>query len=328
MSEFYPLQFEPLFRRYIWGGDRLKNLGKSIGDQSCAESWEIVDHGPDQSVVKYGAFSGQSLSDLVTQFPVEMLGESVAHQIASHDRPEQLRNRFPLLLKFLDANRNLSVQVHPDDAMGSQLTPPDLGKTEAWFVIDAEPGAKVYAGLKEGVDQTAFANAVEQGETELVIHAFDAKKGDCIFIPAGTVHAIGAGLLIAEIQQSSDTTFRLFDWNRVGNDGKPRELHIEQGIEAIDFSKGPVHPIQATEFDQSVLQNSVFSLSIQKISGSAQLLGNQSCRIVAVIDGSVSLGGDASEPEMVLGSTALVPACCKDVEVTGEGTLLVASPTT
>ena len=212
----YPLRFEPLFRRYIWGGRRLADvLNKSIGDGSAAESWEVVDHQDDQSVVRYGERSGQTLRQLIAAAGVDLVGEEVARMISSPDLPVHLQNRFPLLLKFLDANRHLSVQVHPDDAMGATLDPPDLGKTEAWYVMHADPGAKIFAGLRSGVTEAAFRAAIENGETESTLHSFEPKQGDCVFIPAGTMHAIGEGLLIAEIQQASNTTFRVYDWGRL-----------------------------------------------------------------------------------------------------------------
>src|SRR5262249_30653555 len=139
--------------------------------------------------------------------------------------------------------KDLSVQVHPNDAAAATLTPPDLGKTEAWVVLDAAPGSKIYAGLKAGCDWAALSHAIHVGKAADFLHSFEPQKGDCIFIPAGTVHALGAGLLVAEIQQASDTTYRLYDWGRVGPDGKPRQLHIEQGLAATDFSVLEIAPI-------------------------------------------------------------------------------------
>ena len=153
--------------------------------------------------------------------------------------------RFPLLLKFLDAADRLSLQVHPDDARAALLDPPDLGKTETWVVLEAAPGSLIYAGLKPGVDRAQFERELARGTCEACFHTFEPRAGDCIFLPAGTVHAIGGGLLMAELQQASDCTFRLFDWNRVGPDGKPRLLHVEQALEVINFAAGPVAPQQA-----------------------------------------------------------------------------------
>src|SRR5262249_22949406 len=150
----------------------------------------------------------------------------------------------------LDAAHMLSVQVHPNDEQAALQTPPDLGKTEAWIILAAEPGSKVYVGLRPGVDPQQLAEAIAAGTCEELLYGFEPCAGDCLFIPAGTVHALGAGLLVAEIQQSSDTTFRLFDWNRVGPDGKPRTLHVEQALAVVDFDRGPIAPQQPQPTDR------------------------------------------------------------------------------
>ena len=178
-------------------------LGKVLGEgEDYAESWELVDHGADQSVVVGGALAGMTLGQLVAEHGEELLGRHAG------------LGQFPLLLKFLDCNRTLSVQVHPNDVQGALLDPPDLGKTEAWVVLAADAGSKIYAGLKAGVTREDLRAALEAGTCEACLHQFEPQVGDCVFIRAGTVHALGAGLVIAEIQQASDTTFRLFDWNR------------------------------------------------------------------------------------------------------------------
>ncbi|MEX1223531.1 MAG: type I phosphomannose isomerase catalytic subunit, partial [Pirellulales bacterium] len=186
--KLYPLRFEPIFRRYIWGGRRLgTELGKPIGGgDDYAESWEIVDHGDDQSRVAAGNLAGACLRELVDEHADELLGRHAPQHV------------FPLLVKFLDCNRNLSLQVHPDDARAARLDPPDLGKTEAWIVMDAAPGAVVYAGLKSGTTPEEFSEACHQGTCQPLLHQFEPRPGDCIFIPAGTVHALGEGLLVAE----------------------------------------------------------------------------------------------------------------------------------
>jgi mannose-6-phosphate isomerase len=232
MTHWPPLTFEPVFRQYIWGGRRLETvLHKPLGDgDRYAESWEVVDHGEDQSVVASGPQQGATLRQLVRQHGDQLLGQHAA------------LSAFPLLFKFLDANQVLSLQVHPNDQQAARLDPPDRGKTEAWVIVDAAPEAVIYAGLKRGFDRAAVERELHRGTFELCMHRFTPQAGDCVFIPAGVPHALGAGLLVAEIQQSSDTTFRLHDWNRVGADGRPRELHIEQGLDVIDYQRGPVEP--------------------------------------------------------------------------------------
>ena len=316
----YPLRFQPSFRRYIWGGRRLADvLSKSIGDEKAAESWEVVDHGDDQSIVQYGSYASRSLHDLLTEFGADLVGEQVWKRISNEKLPAALRQRFPLLLKFLDANRDLSVQVHPDNKMGATLTPPDLGKTEAWYVLHADPGAKVYAGLKPDVTAEQFAAAIETGNTEELLHAFEAQAGDCIFVEAGTMHAIGAGLLVAEIQQASNTTFRVFDWNRVDDQGNSRELHIEQALAATNFGRGPVDPLppQACEDPawKTIVSCDQFTMRHGELTENWTTCGDGRFRIFAVIGGAMSVQNDPAESPLRLGDSTLLPACLDATEI-------------
>ena len=316
----YPLRFQPIFRRYLWGGRRLAEvLHKPIGSESAAESWEIVDHENDQSVVAYGSLAGTSLRDLIAESGVELLGQSVLNQIADDDVPAHLRGRFPLLLKFLDANQHLSVQVHPDDRYGATLSPPDLGKTEAWYVLHAEEGARIYAGLKPGITKKAFSAAVAAGEIEKTLHSFQPRTGDCVFIPAGTMHAIGAGLLIAEIQQASNTTFRVYDWGRVQSDGQPRPLHIDQAIEVTDFSRGPVHPESTKKSHDGGWSELVacdkFVMSKAVIDRKVKVGGDGRFHILAITRGELEMELDPGNSPMRLGQTALLPASLAAIEL-------------
>lgn len=304
------LRFEPVFRRYLWGGRGLgTRLAKLIGEgNDWAESWEVVDHGHDQSVVASGTHRGQTLRNLVTQHGQELFGRHWPQA------------QFPLLFKYLDANLPLSLQVHPDDAYARQMTPPDLGKTEAWYVVHSEPGSKLWAGLKPGYDREALAREVAAGTTERCMHVIEPRPGDCIFIPARVPHALGAGLVIAEIQQASDTTFRLFDWNRVGADGKPRALHVEQSLEVINYGFGPVAPQRAMPTDRSHNQRLVacdkFVLDRWSDFDSAQALGgDERFHIVSVVSGSATLVCHGQATSLALGQTALVPAAAAHVEV-------------
>ncbi|HZZ72003.1 MAG TPA: type I phosphomannose isomerase catalytic subunit [Pirellulales bacterium] len=311
----YPLRFAPLFRRYLWGGRRLNSvLHKPIGPEPCAESWEIVDRGADQSLVINGPLAGTSLHELVVGHGPALLG-------LHHPQP-----RFPLLFKLIDADQVLSVQVHPDDARAAQMSPPDLGKTEAWVVLAAEPQSAIYAGLKRGFDRAAFAREVHRGTCELCLHRFEPRAGDCIFIPAGTVHALGAGVLIAEIQQASDATLRLFDWNRVGADGRPRALHVAEALEAIDDTAGPIAPLRAAQPRPAGVERLVacdkFILDRQTLkseslaSGSAlatplrptTLGGDGRCHIIAIVAGQASIEHPELPPVLGPGEVVLLPA--------------------
>lgn len=314
--EPYPLRFRPVLKQTIWGGRRLgETLGKPIGDgNDFAESWEVVDHGSDQSIVTGGPLAGKSLHDLIQANPAWLLGEGEGG------------DQFPLLLKYLDCNRVLSVQVHPDDAYAMKMAVPDRGKTEAWYIVASDPESLIYAGLRSGVGQDDLAAAVRDGNTQQVLHAFHPKAGDCVFIPAGTVHALGAGLLVAEIQQSSNTTFRLFDWNRVGADGQPRELHIRQSLEVTDYDSGPVSPSSSNPSVggwQSLVRCDKFALRSLEL-GDAAVGGDGKFHIITVPRGKATLSHSGESISLSVGDTVLLPAAMRevDVEVDAESTLL------
>lgn len=305
----YPLRFEPIFRRYIWGGRRLGTvLRKPIGaNLDTAESWEVVDRGPDQSRVLAGPLAGKSLGELVRLHGSELFGK---------DYPQA---RFPLLYKLLDANQPLSVQVHPNDAAAAQLSPPDSGKTEAWVVLAAEPGSVLYAGLKRGFDRSALERELARGTCHLCLHRVEPQPGDCLFLPAGTVHALGAGLLIAEIQQSSDATFRLFDWNRVDAEGRPRPLHIEAALAAIDFRLGPINPqVPTPTADPSVsrlVSCDKFVLDRWRIAERTVIDLRDGCHIISVIEGAILVRNDPIGQSLTVGGTVLLPASLAQVEI-------------
>lgn len=300
----YPLIFKPTFRDYIWGGRRLGTvLGKPIPEEGIfAESWEVVDHGEDQSIVANGPEAGKTLGELVQQFPQDLFGVKTPTKT------------FPLLFKFLDANRDLSIQVHPDDAQGATLDPPDLGKTEAWYILDAQPGAKVYVGLKDGVTREDLAQAVKTDTVIDAMHVLEPQAGDCLFIPATTAHALGKGLLVAEIQQASNTTFRLYDWGRVGADGKPRALHIEQSLDTIDYEKGPVQPQEPQPTSDSDIERLVtcdkFVLDRWEFSDRKSIGDDKRFHIVAVLEGKVRSTHAQLDQALGKGSTFLIPAAC------------------
>ena len=309
MIPLYPLRFRLLVRRYLWGNRRLETvLGKPLDPgNDYAESWEVADHGADQSIVDQGPLAGTTLGELVRQRGPELLG-------CHHPQPT-----FPLLVKFLDAAQALSVQVHPNDEQAARLDPPDLGKTEAWYILSADPGSVIYAGLRPGVDRQQLADAIRQGTCGKLLHQFEPKAGDCLFVPAGTVHALGAGLLVAEVQQSSDTTFRLFDWNRVGPDGKPRPLHVEQGLAAIDFQRGPVDPVTPLPTDRPWVSRLVacekFVMDRWSFDQPQTIRGDDRFHIVCVLHGAVRIGGDPQKVPLSKGGTALLPASLGSVRL-------------
>ncbi len=302
MTPLYPLRFRPLYKCAVWGGRRFETeLGRKLEpDSSFAESWEICDHGEDQSVVEVGPLSGASLHELVAHRGDELLGRH---------HPQE---RFPLLLKYLDANQRLSVQVHPDDATARRLQLRDVGKTEAWVVLAASQGSAIWAGFNQRVDSGTLRRAIAGGYLERYLHRFAPVVGQCIFIPARTVHALGDGLMVVEIQQSSDLTLRLYDWNRVGPDGKSRPLHIEEGLEAIDYSQGPVEPHipQPTPKPhvECLVECEKFVLDRWQFRSPQKAGGDGRCHILTILAGSIFLEADPSGEPLRLGQTVLLPA--------------------
>ncbi len=307
MTSFYPLRFRPVYRDYLWGGRRFAtSLGRTLQPgRTYAESWELADHPDGQSVVAAGPMTGLTLGQLVRRHGAELLGRH---------HPQK---RFPLLLKYLDAQRRLSLQVHPTDRLAAEMGLSDPGKTEAWVVLEADPGSRIWAGFRQPVDRARVEAALADGVLPELLHTFQPAPGDCLLLPAGTVHALGAGLLVAEIQQTSNNTFRLFDWNRLGPDGNPRPLHIAQGLAAIDYHQGPVspRPPRATETPglQRLVDCDKFVLNRCRLAGEIELGGDNRLRILTVIEGSLQVVGDPSPQPLGRGGTVLLPAACGPV---------------
>jgi len=225
MSFSAPLSFRPLFKERVWGGNRLAAMrgGNTASETPVGETWELVDRDDAQSVVARGPHAGLTLHELWTKFRTAVFGEGMP------DAP-----RFPLLAKILDAQEKLSVQVHPPAGKAAELK--GEPKTEMWYLLDATRDAVLFAGFRHGATRATFERALAEGRVAELLHRVPVRAGDAMFIPSGRCHAIGAGCLIVEVQQNSDTTYRAFDWNRTGIDGKPRELHIAESLASIDFT--------------------------------------------------------------------------------------------
>ncbi len=311
MSELSgPLLFDPLVKVLPWGGRKLGSFLHKIlpSDEPCGESWEIVDLPDAQSLVSVGALSGRELGSLVKKNPEPMLGES-----------RLLRGRFPVLFKFIDAAKTLSVQVHPDSKTASRLGHGARPKTEAWYILDAEPGAKLFLGLKEGVGASELSAALQDGTVAELLYEVDARAGQFYFIPAGLLHAIGGGILLAEIQQSSDTTYRVFDWNRLGLDGKPRQLHIEQALASVNYNLRGQLDVEVPLSGNPGVRCSAFCFEKARLSnGTEFVLEKGRPRIVACIQGKVLVDGTRGETlSLSLGQSCLLPACCSAVLSSG-----------
>lgn len=230
-----PLRFVPTYKSALWGGRRLANMFPGApASGPISEAWVLSDVGEHSSVVADGPWKGATLRELMASHRAPLLGSALTH----HDV-------FPLLFKFIDAREPLSVQVHPNDEQARRLSHQPRGKTEAWIVRQAEPGAQIYAGLRDGVTRAVFQRSLTADSVVQCLHSFEPHGDDCVFIPAGTVHAAGGGIVVFEIQQTCDITYRLYDWNRIEpTTGQPRELHVDRALQCIEFGSGPVLPIE------------------------------------------------------------------------------------
>jgi mannose-6-phosphate isomerase len=307
-----PIVFEPFLRPQIWGGRALgERFGKQLpeSNQTYGEAWEISSHPHHESVVAEGPFKGKRLTELFAEKRPDLFG---------NERHE----RFPLLVKLLDCRQTLSVQVHPDDFAAYDLLGEPNGKTEAWVVLEVEPDAVIFAGLKNGVDSDEFQRSLAEGDIESCLHSFRPKPGDSVFIPAGMVHAVGGGVVMAEVQQTSDATFRLFDWNRVDpSTGAPRKLHIEEALKSIHFDLAPGSPAVPTprsstppgvEAEHLVacpyFRLDRVSFSSERLVPSFLPLPAGSASIWMALEGAAVLEGAGYRRRFEKGETVLVPA--------------------
>jgi mannose-6-phosphate isomerase len=223
----YPLKFESVYKDYLWGGRNLEKLGKTLPEGIVAESWEVSCHPDGESIISNGKYRGMPLPFYINEFQYEVMGTRIGWKLG---------DRFPLLVKFIDANDRLSVQVHPDDNYAAVHEKDKSGKTEMWYIISAKPGAKLVYGLLPGTTREMFKKALENGHVEEHLNYIEVSEGDVINIPAGVIHAVGEGIMIAEVQQNSNNTYRVYDYDRVDKDGNKRSLHIQKALDVIDFS--------------------------------------------------------------------------------------------
>lgn len=277
-----PITFRPIYVERVWGGRELEHVyGRTLPDpdRPYGESWEIVDRENAQSVVAEGRYSGSTLHELWTEHREEIFGTGF------HAPP-----RFPILIKILDARDDLSIQVHPPAHLAQVLG--GEPKTEMWYIADCDPDAKLYVGLKNGVTRDEFEQAIIAGTVADCVHAIVPLPGTSIFIPSGRLHAIGAGFLIYEIQQSSDTTYRVFDWNRLGLDGKPRELHVGESLASIDFQD--FEPTMDTPLGENLASCEYFKTDL-KILATGESISNPQAgqfSILSVVEGLLESGGE------------------------------------
>ena len=311
MSGLYPLKFESICLEKIWGGNRLKTLlNKKYDTKNCGESWEISGVEGNISIVANGFLKGNDLSELIEIYMGDLVGDKVY---------EKFGNEFPLLIKFIDAQDDLSIQVHPNDELSKERHNA-FGKTEMWYVLDAAKGSLINSGFNQPVDKEKYLEYLENGELIDLLKYDEAKVGDVFFIPAGRVHAIGKGSMVAEIQQTSDVTYRIFDYNRKDDKGNERELHTELALDAIDFSYlDDYKTVYKTELNKSVeiVKCEYFTTNIiemnQPVEKDYSLL--DSFVIYINIDGDFKIETEEGTLEVAKGETILVPASLEFIKL-------------
>ncbi|MCU0785201.1 MAG: class I mannose-6-phosphate isomerase [Verrucomicrobia bacterium] len=300
----YPLIFQPIFKERVWGGRNLARLyGKNLPPGGLiGESWEISDRPGDASIIANGPLAGRNLRWLMENRALELLGPA---------KPQN--GRFPLLVKILDAQAKLSLQVHPPAHIAAGLG--GEPKTELWYITDAAPGAELFAGLRSGVTRADFERKIRDGSVADCFHRVPVRAGDAMFLPSGRVHAIGAGLVIFEVQQNSDTTYRVFDWNRVGLDGRPRELHVAESLASIDFNDfepalvGSTFSGEASTKLRPLVQVPLFAVeALQMAAGADRPLKPRAMQIIGCLSGQLSVESGATTIERSAGEFCLVPA--------------------
>ena len=314
--KFYPLTFEPIYKERIWGGTKLKDfLNKSFEDNRIGESWELSTVANDVSVVSNGKFAGLNLNELIEKYPTEILGTKSV---------ERFGLEFPLLFKFLDAKEDLSIQVHPNDEL-AKLRHNSFGKTEMWFVMQADENARLVVGFKNKTNKNDYLKHLEDKTLVAILNEMSVKKGDTFFLETGTVHAIGAGILIAEIQQTSDITYRLYDWDRKDANGKGRELHNDLAVDAINYEETNTKVQYKKKTNESVtlVDCPFFTTNILEVSGNYNWKKKKdSFTVFMCTEGSFVLVTSNSNSEFKKGDTVLIPAIMDEFQIIGETSLL------
>ncbi|WP_264521981.1 type I phosphomannose isomerase catalytic subunit [Flavobacterium sp. N1994] len=314
--KLYPLQFEPILKERIWGGTKLKTyLNKPITSDITGESWEISTVQNDVSVIANGACKGKSLNDILTDYPEAVLGTKVYAQFGK---------QFPLLFKYLDAREDLSIQVHPNDELAKKHHN-SFGKTEMWYVMQADADAKLIVGFKEKSSPEEFIQNLNNKTVLSLLDTKKVKQGDAFMLNTGTIHAIGAGTVIAEIQQTSDITYRVYDFDRVDANGNTRELHIDLALEAMNYNVVEAQRTysKVTNVSNEVVNCQYFTTNVIPLDGKVTVTKNkQSFTVYMCVDGSFKLTVDAQIFHYQKGDTVLIPASLTDFELSGLATIL------
>jgi mannose-6-phosphate isomerase len=307
----YPVKFNPILKERLWGGTKLKDvLGKPIENDITGESWELSAVEGDVSIVVNGDLSGTSLQELINNYPQELLGKSV------YDR---FGKEFPILIKFIDAKQDLSIQLHPNDELAKKRHN-SFGKTEMWYIMDADQGAELIVGFNKDVSKEEYAKSMEENTLLDLLHYESVKEGDTFFINTGKIHAIGAGVLLAEIQQTSDITYRVFDFNRKDKNGNLRELHTDMALDAIDYTKKDDFKVNYSDSKDSV-NNMVscpyFNTNFLVLTKDLEqdVSARDSFTIYMCVGGEATISNEFGSVSIKKGETTLVPAQSKEINI-------------
>lgn len=310
----YPILFTPILQDKIWGGSKLGQLlGKDTKKLKVGESWEISDVEGFVSIVSNGSEKGKNLNDLIKEYGAELLGESIYKRYGDH---------FPLLIKFIDAKKDLSVQLHPNDELAKQRHN-SFGKTEMWYVMQADEGARLNIGFNKDLDKREFLDYLDKGEIVDILNFEKVQKGDAVFINTGKVHAIGSGVLLAEIQQTSDITYRIYDWDRVDDDGKSRELHTALALDAIEYKKKDDYWLdyeKPENVSSNITSCDYFTTNFLPVTNDLvkDYTELDSFVIYMCVDGMAEISIENHSEQIRKGQTVLIPANTKEVKITSE----------
>lgn len=312
----YPLVFVPIFKDRIWGGSKLKTvLNKNIPNTATGESWELSDVSGDVSVVANGNLKGKTLTEIIQTNPEALLGTKVYQQFGK---------QFPLLFKYLDANADLSIQVHPNDDLAKQRHN-SFGKTEMWYIMQAEENAEIIVGFKEDSNKEIYLKNLQNKSVTTILDAIKVKEGDVFFLETGTVHAIGAGLLVAEIQQTSDITYRIYDFDRKDANGNTRDLHTELAVDAINYKKTNTQKgyLKIANQSNKMVECPYFTTNFVPLHGEI-LVSKQSDSFTVYMctEGSFTIDTNTETHGFKKGDTVLIPACLTNYTLSGEATIL------
>ena len=315
----YPLKFRPILKSMVWGGEKIAPFKSISTDQhNIGESWELSGVKGNESVVANGEYAGKTISEMIREFKGRLIGKS---------NWEKTGEEFPLLIKFIDAKQDLSIQVHPDDELAARRHNGSKGKTEMWYVVDTDPGAHLMAGLKKAITPDEYVERVNNNTITDVLEDFSLQPGDVFFLPAGRIHSIGSGSFIAEIQQTSDITYRIYDFGRLGLDGKPRELHTELAKDAIDYKVYPdykTHYTKSKDKENVLVDCKYFTTSLYELDKeyTLDLKALDSFLIMICIGGEGTVTDSEGNTETLRkGETILIPASTESVKVVPEGNI-------